>query len=69
MSGIFIRAFFGEWKPATREKALAFARFMDNGITTIPDAERRAAYINERHLRGVTFTPEELRWKSFSKTI
>lgn len=60
MSGIFIRAFFGGWKPATREKALAFARFYYKNITAVPE-KKVAEFINERFLRGVAFTLEEIK--------
>ena len=57
---IEIRAYF-KWKPATREKALAFARLLFRQMTCVRGDEARVAQTNTRHVRGTSFTLEELR--------
>lgn len=57
---IKIRAYF-KWKPATREQALAFARWLFRQMTCARGDEARVEKINTRHVRGTSFTLEELR--------
>ena len=57
---IKIRAYF-KWKQATREQALSFARWLFRQLTCIRGDEARVRQINTRHVRGTSFTLEELR--------
>lgn len=57
---IEIRVYF-KWKPATREQALAFARWLFRQMTSVRGDEARVERINTRHVRGASFTLEELR--------
>ena len=57
---IEVKAYFS-WCPATEEKALSFARWLFRNMTGVRSDEKRAEYINSRHVRGVRFTLEELR--------
>ena len=54
---IEVRAYF-KWKPATREQVLSFARWL---LTCVRGDEARVDRINTRHVRGTSFTLEELR--------
>ena len=56
---IYIRAWYGEWKPANLEKARDFARFMTDGLMK-GSLQERLDRVNQRHIRGITFTMEDL---------
>lgn len=57
---IEIKAYFA-WKPATRERALSFARWLFRNMTGVRGDDKRVEYINARHVRGVRFTLEDMR--------
>ena len=57
---IEIRAYYG-WHEVSKEKALKFARRFYQGIMVAQN--KNAEYINKHHLRGISFTDEELRGK------
>ena len=46
-----IKAFFGEWKEATKEQAESFYKTFCEGATAIKWEDRRK-YFNEHHIRG-----------------
>lgn len=61
---IQIRYIFGDWYPVTREKTLSWVKFM---FTRLPwEKPRRMAYINGKHLRGIT-CEELLEWEAYEK--
>lgn len=46
-----IKAFFGEWKEATKEQAESFYKTFCEGATAI-NWEDRQKYFNEHHIKG-----------------
>lgn len=56
---IFIKAWFSDWNPVSRELALKFARHRFNSITVGSQEEKLA--LTNKHLKGIEFTLEELR--------
>lgn len=53
------KMYFG-WHPATKEKALIFAKMLFRDMPC-GDEKKRLERINTRHVRGVSFTLEDLR--------
>jgi len=51
---IEIRAFYGEWKPASAEQAVKFIEQMISGFSAIKGYDEKLKRINEHHLRGIT---------------
>ena len=56
---IQIKAWFGDWKEATPEEALHFARGLFWKITMLPDPEK-IKRINARYLRGISFELKDM---------
>lgn len=56
---IFIKAWFSDWNPVSRELALKCARHRFNSITVGSQEEKLA--LTNKHLKGIEFTLEELR--------
>lgn len=56
---ILVKAWFGEWKEATPEEALRFARRLFWSITMLPDPEK-IKRINARYLQGISFRLEDM---------
>ena len=50
---IEIKTHFGGWREVDEEIAKKLVNNLMNGITAIPE-NKKAAYIEEHHLRGVT---------------
>lgn len=59
---IEIRTLFDGWLPATKEKALDYARFLYKNIVT-RSGDDLVEYINKNQIRGISFTKEELESK------
>ncbi len=59
---IFIKGWYGEWNPVSREVALKFARNLFHRITGASSTEARVALAN-KHVKGACFTEEELKWR------
>ncbi len=57
---IYIKGWYGDWYPVSREKALKFAKNIFCRITNSTSTEHRVAMTN-RHIKGVCFTGGELR--------
>jgi len=55
--GIAIRAYFGDWYPVSKDKAISYAQYLDIHITA-----RNADKISliQRHIKGLTITEELL---------
>ncbi len=56
---ILVKAWFGEWKEATAEDALRFARRLFWSITMLPDP-KKIERINRVHLQGISFRLEDM---------
>lgn len=59
--GIEIRMTQTWAKAESREKALKFARILFRNMVNGGNDENRVKIINEKHVRGTSFTLEELR--------
>jgi hypothetical protein len=53
---IQIKAFFGDWKEATKDEAKKFVRNLESGMMC--KTKKKIEIINKNHLRGITY--EEL---------
>lgn len=56
---IEIKTLFDGWIPATKEKALDYARFLYKSVMTMTGDEL-VKYINNNKIRGISFTRKEL---------
>ena len=57
---IEIKFMYGPWTRVSESSARAFARIVYKGMTNISDPAEKLARINERHVRGVQFTVEDI---------
>ena len=55
---IFIRAWFSDWNPVSRESALKFAKHRFNSITVGSQDDKLT--LTNKHLKGIEFTLEDL---------
>lgn len=60
---IEIKTLFDGWIPATKEKALDYAKFLYKSVMTMSDY-KLVEYINTKKIRGISFTKEELEVKN-----
>ena len=51
---IEIKAFYGDWKPASKEKAAAFAKWLMRHMPAVYGEAEKMALIDAKHLRGAT---------------
>ena len=56
---IYVRGWFGPWALASEEQARTFAQRLMKKIQ-VGDDQHRIDIINSKHVRGITFTAEEL---------
>ena len=55
---IFIKTWFGDWLPVSRERALRFAKRFFN--TIVMGNQEDKVTLTNKHIKGVEFTLEEL---------
>ncbi len=60
---IEIKTLFNGWIPATKERALDYARTLYKSVATMTGVEL-VEYINKNKIRGISFTIEELEEKN-----
>lgn len=52
---IYIKAYYGEWEPVSKEEAKRFCNFLMSGMQAVRGREAKIKIINERHLKGITY--------------
>lgn len=55
---IYIKAYYGDWTPTTKEKAKKFCDLLMDKMTGTINQEHRIKLINKNHLKGIKY--EEL---------
>lgn len=54
MNGIYIKAYFGNWKKVDFIQAKQFVQSFYNNITITSDHKKRCEIIEKNHLKGTT---------------